>query len=544
MSNQKCFPRKYEFEICSFNEMCFQPMICSPQLECKCPQNQFFELNSSICKEKYFYNFGCNLNIECRTDLGLNCLNNKCSCVDNRKTWSFKTKKCLLSYAKSTCSSNGECNDSENLVCRFDDCNCPKESIYQMCDCSRQIGDENYWNGTKCIEAKKFGEQCKNDYECQTMTQKTKCINFNCECLETHKFYWDAISCSPKKKYGQNCYSSNQCLDSELTYCNSSFKCDCLSSQYFNTIDLKCLPKVWELDYCFPNMTNMCHSPMECRYNHLCSCSFGEFFHGLHCVAQYLHGAPCQKNHECAEYKGLSCKNNVCLCNDSKKTWSWNSTECKLTYGSSGCMGNAYCNEYEKLFCRFDNNSCFLTNLGSVCDCIKEPGNEYYWDGTRCLEAKLFGGSCNGDCECKTLSQFTTCFDGFCSCKPENFFAKDKCRFCYSNEFFFENSCFSFFNNTMKYSDSQDYCKSMNDMELASIYNQNIFQFFKLHTLPNKDYWLGIQEANLIGNDSNSIIYNAQGGPENCPYWISSTTSISFSKCNEEKKFICEKSFS
>ena len=475
--------------------MCLEDMICSPQLECRCPEHQFFNLKYSTCRGKYFFNFECNLNMECRTDLGLNCLNNKCLCLDNRKTWSFKSEKCFLSYAKSTCTSNEECNDSENLICRFDGCNCPKESIFQMCDCSRQTGKEYYWNGTKCIEAKKFGEQCHNDYECQTMTQNTQCINFNCVCLETNKFYWNGNSCSPKKKYGQSCNGSNQCLDSELTVCNSSFMCDCLSNQYFNTIDFRCLPRVGELEYCFPMMKNMCHSPMECRYNHICLCNIGEFFRAPQCVAQYLHGAPCENNRECAEFKGLACQNNVCLCKDTNKTWSWNSTECKLSYGSPGCMGNAYCNEYEKLFCRFNNNSCLLTNSGSVCDCIKEPGNEYYWDGARCLEAKLFGGQCNDNCECETLTQFTTCVDGFCKCKPDESFAKDKCILCY----IYEDMCFSIFQDVKNYQKSNEFCESSMKGKLASIFNQDVISFLNHKTIANEEYWLAKEEDTLLG---------------------------------------------
>ena len=44
-----------------------------------------------------------------------------------------------------------------------------------------------------------------------------------------------------------------------------------------------------------------------------------------------------------------------------------------------------------------------------TCTCYIVTGNESYWDGSKCQQAKDLGQACSADTQCKTMTQITTC---------------------------------------------------------------------------------------------------------------------------------------
>lgn len=153
-------------------------MMCN-YTHCICQNNSYF-LNDECVPQKLF-NQKCDKDLECWNDKGLICQLNRCVCKISF-TWSLKEKECLLTYGQKGCSNSSQCNFEENLKCINEDCNCPLESVGNMCDCNRNSNVDEYWNGSKCIEAKDFNFPCTRDYECKTKTQDTKCINSSCIC--------------------------------------------------------------------------------------------------------------------------------------------------------------------------------------------------------------------------------------------------------------------------------------------------------------------------------------------------------------------------
>lgn len=69
-------------------------------------------------------------------------------------------------------------------------------------------GRETFWNGSRCEHAKTYGQPCKNDLECQTITQGTRCDG-NCTCLQPGGFTTRSrcLQCKSGEIYfGDSCY--------------------------------------------------------------------------------------------------------------------------------------------------------------------------------------------------------------------------------------------------------------------------------------------------------------------------------------------------
>lgn len=161
---------------CTKNTECLSPMTCIGT--CQCSSNQYFTNSDLKCNEKKVINDFCDINNQCRLDLGLSCQNNTCQC-NSTFVWIVSECKCmpLLSYGEKTCVDNLQCKG--NSICNFNPtnnpCNCPMKSISGMCDCERVNGDEYYWNGTACVPAGDIGATCTPyaDYMCYQITKGT-----------------------------------------------------------------------------------------------------------------------------------------------------------------------------------------------------------------------------------------------------------------------------------------------------------------------------------------------------------------------------------
>ena len=75
------------------------------------------------------------------------------------------------------------------------------------CDCKRIIGSETYWNGSLCVLAEEYGEDCDNPDMCQVLTQNTHCDeDFQiCSCEQFEYFDTTNDMCEEKKFFNHSC---------------------------------------------------------------------------------------------------------------------------------------------------------------------------------------------------------------------------------------------------------------------------------------------------------------------------------------------------
>ncbi|RMZ93274.1 prion-like-(Q N-rich) domain-bearing 25 [Brachionus plicatilis] len=384
LSESKCQQKLNELEACSYDEMCLEPMFCSIPFGCRCPRYYFYENVTSSCTNQLVNDATCNKDHECRQDLGLRCQNGKCWCSSSKYTWSSSSHRCRLTYQQSICTGDSECNDSEKLKCQLA---APSGPSYRTCDCTKEENDENYWDGSKCIEANTYRSSCSTNEHCKTLTENTFCSSFSnkCECPDFH--YWNGQKCMMKKSNLGVCYES----------------------KYFDVN--VCVDRRGELEACFS--TEMCLKDMICNNSH-CVCN-GDNYYVDKCIPQKLINQRCDKDLECWSSKGLICEWNNCVCKSSY-TWSITESKCLLTYGQKGCGNNNECNTDENLMCIDEDCNCEIESEGNMCDCSRNSIPEQYWNGSQCIDAREFNFPCTHDYQCRTNSQKTLCINSSCVC--------------------------------------------------------------------------------------------------------------------------------
>ncbi|RNA16782.1 hypothetical protein BpHYR1_023300 [Brachionus plicatilis] len=199
--------------------MCLSPMFCSIKFDCRCPGYFYFENTTSSCNNKLMVNANCNKDHQCRQDLGLTCKNGRCLCSSLKYTWSSRSLTCKLTYQKSICTADSDCNNSENLVCQLEN---PDSQFYRTCGCIKEENNENYWDRSKCVQSKTYRSDCLSNDHCKILTENTFCsVHLNkCECPNLH--YWNGYKCMPKKTYLDTCLDSYECKESQLLFCNGT----------------------------------------------------------------------------------------------------------------------------------------------------------------------------------------------------------------------------------------------------------------------------------------------------------------------------------
>lgn len=87
----------------------------------------------------------------------------------------------------------------------------------------------------------------------------------------------------------------------------------------------------------------------------------------------------------------------------------------KKTY-LNACTSSYECNDSLGLTCPLITGTCNCPNASSsiFCDCIRQPNNEYYWNGTSCYPSKSINESCIGSFMCQTITQGAIC-NGSCT---------------------------------------------------------------------------------------------------------------------------------
>lgn len=209
-SISQCLSKVGENMTCQFNDMCLSPMFCSSSKFCTCSITQFYDPYNFVCTDKYLNGEFCNSDHECRNDLGLKCQGETCSCQAPNYVWYSIGLECKLSYSYSSCSSDSDCNPSQNLVCTSN-CTCPAASGNGICDCKRIKDSEFYWDGSNCVPALSYGSPCTNNYECQTLTQDSFCNTTTglCDCATPGGY--SSIDKVCKKCFSDEVYFNETC---------------------------------------------------------------------------------------------------------------------------------------------------------------------------------------------------------------------------------------------------------------------------------------------------------------------------------------------
>jgi hypothetical protein len=210
---------------------------------------------------------------------------------------------------------NQACTDSSqclpvNLVCLSSKCLCLST---------------NYWNGTWCVDYKKYSEPCAS-VPCDPSDANLVCGTpphgtFQQICYCRSDFYYDEYMsrCNRVKRPIGNCSSSYECIS--YAYCaldsySTSYVCVCLPGYYYSN----------SLDAC----------TISSSHNQACSSS------------------------ACDSLKGLQCINQLCVCEDE---FYWNGNECQLTkVFNEACSTTPIdnCRTSRNLFCNGATCACLL----------------------------------------------------------------------------------------------------------------------------------------------------------------------------------------
>jgi hypothetical protein len=231
--NTSCFQKKTEFQPCLSNSECLNPMFCSFLNQCECSIYKYFDLISSSCFDKKFNGSTCATSNECRTDLGLQCILFRCSCISPQIVLSTN-QTCITphTYGES-CTISEECDQTQNLHCRTstaNPCNCPEPSIVGMCDCQKISGAEEFWDNStlSCAAARDYNQSCPGNYACLAIAKQLECVSGSCNCplpggmLSTG----NCLKClSNFKFFGDYCYyvstSTFNNFDDSKTHCEN-----------------------------------------------------------------------------------------------------------------------------------------------------------------------------------------------------------------------------------------------------------------------------------------------------------------------------------
>ena len=77
------------------------------------------------------------------------------------------------------------------------------------------------------------------------------------------------------------------------------------------------------------------------------------------------------------------------------------------------CKIDSECNyDATGLICRTSGESCGCPDPVGIghCDCeTRALDHEYYWNGSQCVDADLYGDACNNNYECQGSTYLSTC---------------------------------------------------------------------------------------------------------------------------------------
>jgi hypothetical protein len=185
--------------------------------------------------------------------------------------------------------------------------------------------------------------------------------------------------------------------------------------EYYDPILQLCIDKLNENYKCYE--TYQCLSPMNCTNNGICQCGGNEYHNvsTLSCIAQKTYTESCAVDFNCRVDKYLECRDGSCQCISLFPFWSKRLDKCILpsTYSES-CFDTTDCDTSKSLVCNDGSSNCKCPQnvLINACDCPRNIGNEYYWNGTNCVIAREYSQTCynaSTNYMCKTLTEGTIC---------------------------------------------------------------------------------------------------------------------------------------
>ncbi len=128
----------------------------------------------------------------------------------------------------------------------------------------------------------------------------------------------------------------------------------------------------------------------------------------------------CILSNECDLKLHLECSNKgTCEC---LKGYYWYDGQCSKE-NENNCFNDEWCyNNIQGSFCNKANKKC---------ECIKEIGNENYWDVLhgKCIPASGYNKTCHNDSACQALTQHTICnaSSHHCDCPSGKYWNGTRC---------------------------------------------------------------------------------------------------------------------
>jgi hypothetical protein len=386
-------------------------MITKLFIQDKCSSSEYYDFKTKVCLSKKTINETCSQDIPCRNDYNFECQNDKCQCIPLFPFWSTQQNKCkTFSNYNETCSNENECDGSKSLVCNSEavSCKCPLNIGKNYCDCpKRRNGNESYWDGTSCVPARDFMDNCTEDYMCKGITEGTFCAVEEQHCMCDSLNYFNEIQekCTSKLPFGEYCTQIDACYDEIGIFCIDNL-CQCDSTEIW--LNGKCSKMLSYTDgscttdeECEGNLickmkSESCECPVKVA-NTNCDCPAGtvdnEFYwNGFSCKPAEGFNDKClnsNSSYMCQTLtQGTKCildsnGKYVCKCSSSKY-FNFQSRKCenKLTF-------NDKCSQIDA--CR-DEHICIGT-----CQCTE---SSVWIEPTGCLAISTYNQTCTSDAQC------------------------------------------------------------------------------------------------------------------------------------------------
>jgi hypothetical protein len=229
---------------------------------------------------------------------------------------------------------------------------------------------KSYYNSSSqtCISQSTYNQSCTDSSQC--LSVNLVCLSSKCLCLSTN--YWNGTWCVEYKKYSESC-SSVPCDPSDVnlvcgTPPHGTFQqiCYCNTDYYYDEYMSKCNR--------FKRPTANCSSSHECITNaycaldsystsYVCVCLPGYYYSNSldTCTLSSTHNQACSSS-SCDSLKSLQCINSVCVCEDE---YYWNGSECQLTkVYNEACSTTPVdnCRASRNLFCNGANCACLAAS--------------------------------------------------------------------------------------------------------------------------------------------------------------------------------------
>ena len=191
---------------------------------------------------------------------------------------------------------------------------------------------------------------------------------------------------------------------------------------------------------------------MTCTSNNICQC--GNFqYHNLAtlaCLPQQNYSSSCSVDFNCRVDKYLQCVSGTCQCIPAYPFWSNGYASCIVPkIYNQYCYQNSDCNTGLNLVCHTSsalNCTCPIKINNNYCDCPNRVANsEYYWNGSSCQLAGVYGTHCTADYECQIITNSLVCDGSTSTCTCYNSIwssISGSCIPCAAGWFGYATSCY------------------------------------------------------------------------------------------------------